>query len=801
MKIRLLLVFMFLSCAIYAQHSLQGQVTDAQTNEPIVGAVIYLHDLKRGGITNAQGNYLIDNLPKGKFIIESKLIGYGSKVETILIEGKTELNFLLSSVATELQEVVVTGISHSTEIKSNPISVSTLDLNTLTENAATNIIDNIAKQPGINQISTGAAIAKPVIRGLGFNRIITLYDGIRQEGQQWGDEHGIEIDEFSVERVEIIKGPGSLMYGSDGIGGVLHFLSAEPVQEGSVTGRFLSNYQINNGLYGNSIQNSGNLNGLYWSARASFKNAKAYSNAYDGKVFNSGFNETNWDALAGKSGRWGYSQFGVSNFSQHVGLTEGDRDSDGKFTREVNENGNVIEATVPSHELNTYRLFVPQQKVNHFRVNNTSNVFFGESRLQSNIGYQRNIRKEFGDVLDTEEPELHFNLGTLTYTIVYFFPEFTGWSVSVGTGGINQRNKNKGNEFLIPEYTLSDWGAFTFFKKHFAKLTLAGGLRYDQRRIQIDALFLDDNGNPTDDTNANKKFTADDLSFSNYSASAGITYQFSHALNMKFNLSRGYRAPNISELASNGQHEGSLRYEYGNYNLSPETSFQQDLSIALNGDHISAELSVFRSTIHNYIYSKKLLSSGGGDSIPDPENPSPAYQYTQGQANLYGGELTVDFHPHPLDWLHIEHSLSLVRGESDNAAERFLPFMPAPRYVGEIRGAFAKVLTSFTKVYLKVEYDYTWRQDRVLEINDTETPTPSYAIWNLGFGGHVNSQKSELFAIYFAVNNMFDKAYQSHLSWLKYAAENQASGRTGVYNMGRNVSIKVVVPLTFRKAK
>lgn len=801
---RFFLLVLLINTSAHAQNILRGQVVDATTHEPIPGAVIYIHDLKKGGVTNPEGYYAIDKLPKGRFVIESKLVGYGSIVETVAIDGTTELNFELSSVATELQEVVVTGISHTTELKNNPASVSTIDSKALTENASTNVIDNISKQPGVNQISTGSAISKPVIRGLGFNRIITMYDGIRQEGQQWGDEHGVEIDEFAVDRVEIIKGPGSLMYGSDGIGGVINFLPAEPAEEGNILGRVSTNYQSNNGLIANSFVNAGNLHGNYWSVRASNKTAKPYQNAYDGKVFNSGFNEMNWDALAGRSGKWGYTQFSISRFNQKLGLTEGERDEDGNFIREKNENGSAVETPVSDDDLSTYRLFVPRQTVNHFRIYNSSNLFFGESRIQVNIGYQRNKRMEFGDVLDEGAAELFFDLSTFNYNLIYVMPEMSEWSISLGTGGMSQQNKNKGEEFLIPEYVLTDWGSFTYFKRHYTKLTIAGGFRFDLRSVKTDSLFLDDDGGPTSDPGGNLKFEAADLSFSNFSASAGMTYEFSDLLNVKFNLSRGFRAPNLSELTSNGQHEGSLRYEYGNAALKAETSLQGDLSISLNGEHLSAEFAVFRNRINNYIYTKKLRSSLGGDSIPDPENPSPAFQYTQGNAGLYGGELSIDIHPHPLDWLHIEHSFSLVRGENKSNAitedARYLPFMPAPRYVGELRGVFKTVGKSMSNAFVKIEYDYSWRQNRVLFINETETPTPSYGLWNIGFGTHFNSSKAELFRIYLNVNNLFDIAYQNHLSRLKYADENPATGRMGIFNMGRNISVKVIVPLTLKKS-
>lgn len=787
-----------------AQLALTGKVTDAETGEPLPGVTIYISDLKKGSITNDAGQFTVDGLRKGKFLVEFKLIGYTARVETVQLDGQTELNVALSSMATELHEVVVTGISHTSELRKNPIPLTTLNNQLLTENTSTNLIDNIAKKPGISQISTGAAIAKPVIRGLSYNRIITLYDGTRQEGQQWGDEHGIEIDEFSVDRVEIIKGAGSLMYGSDGLGGVINFLTPNPAAPGSIVGKWISNYQTNNGLFGNSVSTAGNINGIYWLMRVSNKTSRSYSNAYDGTVFNSGFHETNLNASLGITKKWGYSEFTVSSFNQSIGLVEGDRDADGHFTRIKNENGAEEEVTVTDDELDSYTLFIPNQTIQHFRVSNTSNFYLPDSRVQLNVGYQQNKRKEFGNVLDENQAELYFDLQTANYSVIYFLPSFQEWEFSTGMSGMFQQNLNKGVEFLIPEYTSYDWGAFGFVKRPVGKLDLAGGLRYDIRSINSNSLYLDADGNPTDDPSMQMKFNDAHVTFKNISASAGATYEFSKLLTGKLNLSRGFRAPNISELASNGIHEGTLRYEYGNFNLKAETSLQFDVSAMLNSKHVTLEMSLFQNTIDNYIYTEKLLTSNGMDSIPDPGDPAPAYQYVQGKARLRGGELTMDIHPHPLDWLHFENSFSFVAAENTsvkNDSGKYLPFIPAPRLQSELRATVPTLAGIFSNAFMKVEFNYFWKQDRALLENGTETPTASYALWNIGVGTAVkNKINPELFSIYFTVANVFDKAYQNHLSRLKYAAENPVTGRAGVFNMGRNFSVKIVVPMTFRKS-
>lgn len=800
----LFILFTILSIEGFAQNTLTGKVVDAETEGPLPGVTIYISDLKKGAITNEDGNFSFEGLPKGKFLIESKLIGYTSVVQTVLVDGSQELTIKLSSEVTELHEVVVTGISHSTELRRNPIPLTTISNQFMIENTSTNLIDNISKKPGISQISTGAAISKPVIRGLSYNRIITLNDGIRQEGQQWGDEHGIEIDEFSVDRVEVIKGAGSLMYGSDGLGGVVNFLAPNPVASGSIVGKWMSNYQTNNGLIGNSISTAGNINGVYWLTRISNKIAKAYSNAYDGSVLNSGFREINLNGSIGFNKKWGYTEFDASTFNQSVGLVEGDRDSDGNFIRMINENGSEVEITATDDDLNTYALFIPKQNIQHTSISNTSNLYFGESRIQLNVGYQRNQRKEFGNVLDENDAELYFDLHTLNYNLIYFFKSKTEWQLSAGTSGMAQENKNKGEEFLIPEYHSFDWGLFSFVKRPFGKLDVAGGLRYDHRAINSNSLYLDGDGKPTNSTGT-RKFRDVNLEFENISASVGATYEFSKQLIGKLNISRGFRAPTISELQSNGRHEGTLRYEYGNVNLSPEISLQVDASMLVNSEHVSAEFSFFQNYIDDYIYTEKLLSSNGMDSIPDLNDPAPAYQYVQGSAQLYGSEITFDIHPHPLDWLHFENSFSFVIGENktqeNSDSAKYLPFIPAPRLQSELRANIKKLGNNFYNAFFKIELNNFWKQNRVLLDNGTETPTSAYALWNVGMGTAVRSKKgNELFSFYFTVTNLFDKAYQHHLSRLKYAAENQASGRVGVFNMGRNISFKIVVPITFRKA-
>ena len=190
--------------------------------------------------------------------------------------------------------------------------------------------------------------------------------------------------------------------------------------------------------------------------------------------------------------------------------------------------------------------------------------------------------------------------------------------------------------------------------------------------------------------------------------------------------------------------------------------------------------------------------------VPDPGDPAPAYRYVQGHAVLNGGEFLIDLHPHPFDWLHFENSFSFVnainksRDHVDSA--KYLPFIPAPKFQSELRANLKKIGKVFSNAFVKIDYNYFWKQDRVLLENGTETPTSSYSLWNAGIGSEiVNKRNDVLFSIYISANNLFDVAYQNHLSRLKYAPENPSTGRIGVFNSGRNFSFKLIVPIDFKK--
>ena len=794
-------IFVLVNQNLNAQNKITGNIKDEQTKENLVNAAVYIPDLRVGTTADSEGNYVLENIPNGTYLFEIKYIGYKNITERIKIEGDSRQDFLLNSAVSELHEVIVTAVTRSTELRQSPLIIKPIDKAVLNESVSTNLIDGLKNIPGVNQITTGAAISKPTIRGLGYNRVISLYDGIRQEGQQWGDEHGIEIDEYAIDRIEIVKGPGSLMYGSDGIAGVLNFISPKAPQIGTIKTQFVSNYQSNNNLLGYSLSNAGNKNDFQWLARVSNKWAGNYQNKYDGKVYNSGFNELDGGLFMGITKNWGYSHFNINSFNTKVGITEGDRDSLGNFSfQKPDGKGSVQDVSATAADLNGYTIGFPYQNINHLRVISNNYFVLSKGTLNFDLGFQNNKRKEFGDVLNPNDKALYFDLSTFNYNMRYNVQELRGWETSLGVSGMQQRNVNKGLEFLIPAYDLFDIGGFVFTQKNFdKKWVLAGGLRFDNRTMNAKQLILDSLERPVSIENSTTevKFQGFKKNYSSFSGSLGLTYQIDKTSSLKFNFSQGFRAPNIAEIGSNGVHQGSFRYEYGNPNLKSEISHQIDIAYFLNSDHVTFELTPFANFISNYIFSEKLNAfNGGGDSIPDIANPVPAYKFSQGNAQLLGSEIYLDIHPHPFDWLHIENSFSFVQAIQKNQPDssKYLPFIPAAKYRGELKAQFKKVgNTPLSNVYIKMALDHYFKQGKYYAAFGTETATLGYTLLSAGIGADVKAfNRPDFMSIFISGENLANVAYQNHLSRLKYGPENVATGRLGIYNMGRNVSLKTI---------
>ena len=633
----------------------------------------------------------------------------------------------------QLNEIVITGLAGDSKMKEMPAPISVIRPADLSARAGGNIIHAIAAEPGLSEITTGGGISKPVIRGMGYNRVIVVNDGIRQEGQQWGDEHGIEIDGAGVHSVEILKGPASLMYGSDALAGILIF-RPEPIRgPGEFGGSLSTEYQTNSGLIGYSLAADGNVKGWIMGGRFSDKYAHAYRNALNGQVSNSGYKERAASALLGRNGSWGYSRLRFSYFHLNPGMIEGEGDNFG------------------------YTPALPFQQVRHFKLVSDNTIHLGPGTLKLILGWQQNRRQEFEE--SAQEPGLDFRLNTLNYDFRYQATFGNGWKTAFGLAGMGQKSDNLGEEYLIPAYGLFDAGLFATATKTLGEWTLSGGVRADIRWLHSEALA--------------GRFEDFSRRFPGISASLGAVRPLGEHFTIRANVARGFRAPNLAELGSNGEHEGTFRYEIGNKDLKPEYSLQGDLGLDFVSQYVSVQSALFVSRIDNYIFAAR------NGQVSD--EGLPVYAFRSGLAHLGGGEIGIDIHP--VHSLHLSSAYSCVYAKEKGGDD--LPLIPAPRLFSEIKWEIAHGGKLFNNAFVSLNLDWNMAQNHFYAAGGTETATPAYLLLGASAGTDIVIKGKTRLSLYIIGSNLTDQAYMPHLSHLKYI---------GIANMGRNISFKLVVP-------
>jgi iron complex outermembrane receptor protein len=767
----ILLIILSIPAFAHANGPIKGRVLDAFTKLGLPGATVSIPDLRISAVTNTNGEFVLNNAPsRGKFLIQVSYVGYGSYTQMIDLSSPPVMEFSLREHVIEGREVVITGSASSADHRRNSTSIASVGKAELLAHPSTNIIDAISRIPGVSQISTGPAVSKPVIRGLSGNRVVTLSNGVKQQGQQWGDEHGVEIDQYSADRVEVLRGAASLMYGSDALGGVINILDGLPAPEGTVRGEFLTNYATNNGLTGNSLMLQGNTNGFVYKVRGSYKNAYSYRTPTE-YVPNSGFNETDFEGQIGLNKSWGYLHLDASSYKSNIGFYEPQRNEAGQL---VDEDLNTF-----SDDQNKSRSLVfPKQDVQHSKVALNGNFILKNGSLKTILGVQHNQRREL-DAAD-ESPALFLNSYAYSYDFKYSINEQNGWAPVFGLSGEFMHSSNtSGQEQLVPSYNTEAYGAFAYVKKTWNSNTFNVGARADYRNLSTVAF-----------NSPEVSFEAISNNFSHISAAAGFTHEFSDQLSFKTNVGSAFRAPNIAELSSNGIHEGAFRYEVGNPNLNPEKSYQLDASLDYQNDFINASIGGFANLINQYIY----YSTNGENKAVEQEDGSfrnyPVYNFVQDNAFLRGIEASVTLHP--ASFIHFENGFSYTRA-TNQTTHSSLPFIPAATLRNELR--FEPKISGTTGSYLSVGIDNFFKQTK---IDAFEQPSAGYTLLNASVGTTLKLGQHQTLTVYIAGKNLLDKAYYDHLSRFKPGRLSEEDPTLGIYNAGRNVTFGITLPFTLK---
>ena len=724
----------------YAQNSITGTVMDKTMKEPVAFANVYLPQLEKGTETDENGLFIIDNLPSGTYKLVISFLGYETLSLSINIPNINPLTIDLVPSAIEMEEVIISTPFHKLQ-SDNVMKVEQEKITDLKAQGAINLSDGITNIAGVQSISTGLSIGKPVIRGLSSNRVLVYTQGVRLENQQFGDEHGLGLNDSGIESVEVIKGPASLLYGSDALGGVLYFNPERFAMENTSSSDVSYNYFSNTQGF--------NTNAGFKSSGEKFK-----------FIFRGGVAEhSDYNT---KSYRVTNSRFKEQDFKAALGYQSS------KFKTELRYNINNLKPGIPEEigEQSTNKTpLSPFQEVTNHVFSSKSVVFFNNSSLDINLGFLYNDRKEFEDEHDHEEDhnededgheedheedhedELHtalqMKLKTFNYDIKYHLPTFGKFETIVGVQGMNQTNTNYGEEQLIPDAITNDFGVLAVSHIHFEKVDIQLGVRYDNRTIDV-----------LNGINPN---------YHSFNGSFGVKTKLAEGITARLNMASGFRAPNLAELTSDGVHHGSNRYEIGNADLINEQNFQTDFALEYRNNHIELFANPFYNIVNNYIF-----LSPNGNIIEG----SPAFDYLQADANLYGGEFGLHFHPHPLDWLHFESSFETVTGKLKN--DEYLPLIPSNTLNNTIRIEYHKgwIKEGYTFIKLSTVFDQN-------NVSTFETSTPGYNLLSAGAGGKIKMFDRDL-TITISGNNLTDKEYINHLSRLK---------SDGIFNIGRNITV------------
>ena len=728
----------FLCLVANAQNALKGTVTDTD-GTPLIGANIYLPNLNKGAISNTQGEYKIEELPKGKIKVLYSYIGYASQLKTLILEKKiTQLNVTLATSSIQSQEVVVTGASTTSQHNSSE-KIDVLSLSNKTAAPTTSFVATLTKIPGIDLISKGEGVGKPVIRGLSRNDIVLLNDGVRIENYQFGDEHPLGIDGTNVSRVEVIKGAASLLYGSDAIGGVMNFIREYPAPMQQFTGTYgLQLYSNTTGIHQYvSAKKSGKkwFGGIY----ASQKSHADYRQAGGDYVPNTRFREWYTNASIGHHSQIWDTKLNFDYFAQKLGMSN--------------------EASIP--------LISSRGRVNNqwyqdlnYKVLDWKNTLrLGTFKWKIDMAYQQANR-----ALRTTEttPFIEMRLNTFTYDSKLFFPADLNSEYILGVQGMIQKNTNLNNRpsILLPDAKKNNIGVIAIAKHTFLdKFTMQAGIRYDNNQLETEALHAKTDPNYVAALSPN---------YNSVNGSVGAVFHPNKQWVIRANIAKSYRTPNISELASNGVHDN--RYVRGNVELNPENAYECDVNIHYHTSFLSVDLSGFYNHIKEHIYlSPTNKTSADGFSI---------YQYEQNDANLYGGEFAIHLHPTALPFLHIKCYDSFVIGKQTEGD--YLPFIPAQKIHYEV-GVHLKKKGCFEQMQATLSGVTALRQDKP---SPFETATPGYTVFNCNLSSQIRIS-SHLYKMGLTMSNLFNRKYIDHLSTLK---------EMNLLNQGRNIILSFEIP-------
>lgn len=751
---RYLIIVLLIFCGkITSAQNISGKVED-EYGKPIALANIYLEGTISGTTTGKEGKYILRNIKKDTYRFVVSAMGYKTFKKKISISEDQVINIILKESKDQLDEILIvdtqTGLTRKT-----PYNISSISMQGIENKGNPNgMMGSLRELPGLYGAEFGQGIIKPFIRGLGFSRVVTIYQGNKLENHQWGADHGLGINDLGVKRVEVVKGPASVLYGSGALGGVLLVQDEDDFMNSKkITGSIGSTYNsVSKGIRTYASAGRSFNNDLFFAVDMALENHADYQNGDQRVIGNSRFNSKSLRLHSGVK---------KENFENKLAFTYNDQDLGIIHDEEMRPSESL--ATSP----NDRKMQLPFQEVTDYLFSYNQETKHDLFETSLHISHHFNERREIETAreltdLGLKQNHTFFNarLSLLNRKIKHSF--------GVQGSFVNTRNFENSEDFLIPDAGVFESGIYYLASASLESWYVQGALRYDYRQVTADAsaayLIADEfilPGNPE-----NRKLTRE---FGGLTGSLGATKTIDNQQQLKLNFSTGFRAPDLAELFSNGPHPGTNRFEKGNDTFGREQSYQVDATYSFRKNKFQADVSAFGSLVENYIFFTASLEQ-------PPGNNQELWSYRQTNTGFYGLEFNVEY-----SWLNENRLETQVTGAfvraRDLDAREDLSFIPPDNF--NLKATYYalsdKSLTVFSR--LRIINDQN-------KVGLTEEKTPGYSLLNLGANKKFRLGKNSLDAG-FTVHNALDKTYVDHMSLLR-AFNVSSPGRNIMLNLKYN---------------
>ena len=762
----ILLLLLLFSVAAVAQKPacecfVKGVVKDRHTGQPIVGATVLIVGQSNGVFTDETGRYELRNLCPGNYTLECRIVGYSPFQQKVDLTAGHEENFNLLEQEVHLHDVEIT--AHRTDAPSSQ-PLTTISGADLDKTRGQTLGESLKGVTGVTTLQTGSSISKPVIHGLHSNRVLIMNNGIRQEGQQWGSEHAPEIDPFIATRISVVKGAAGVRYGSDAIGGVILVEPEELPVDKSITGE-LNAVGFSNGRQGvlsGTVQGGLNfIKGFGWRAQGTIKrggNIRTPNYYLD----NTGISENNFSLAAGYRNKGLGIDVFYSRFDTQIGIFSGSHIGSVTDLLNVIQNGEPFVKSGFSYAINR-----PNQNATHELLKAETHYHFKDgNRLQWTIARQYNNRNEFDlhrprndSIAALNHPELTFKLTSLTNDVVWDHKATAGKVTGqIGISSLYQYNLMNGRP-LIPNFNQFNIGLFWIERYVTSKWELEAGLRYDYRTLKTYRIV-------------NREKIADHFDFGNFSGTAGATRNFSERFSARINVGTAWRAPNVSELFSDGVHHGAAAYEKGDATLQPEKALNSIASVKYATSKWSVEIGGYYNYIFDFIYLK-----------PQPEpiltirGAFPYFKYTQTDASFKGIDVSGSWEF--VKRTTISSKLTYLR-VYDERNDSYLVMIPPNRLDNQLKYQLAD-RGKWKDGFISVGNLLVAEQKRVPANSDFMPPPKAYSLWSLQVGATLKVSEKQQLEVGINVQNVFNTMYRDYLNRFRYYAD----------DMGRNASLRL----------